>query len=135
MNGEKIDPLGYLFDSLGVQVRQSTDILVTDDVVIAEALNFIRQNAYLGITVNDVLEKVPLSRRAFEVRFMKSVGRTPHDEIWAVRLNVVKRLLKETDLPMDEIAWKTGFTHTEYMSVAFKRETSITPSDYRKFSK
>jgi LacI family transcriptional regulator len=38
----------------------------------------------------------------------------------------------QTDCSLDEIAARTGFPHTEYLSVAFKRETGLTPRAFRK---
>jgi LacI family transcriptional regulator len=135
MNGEIISKLEHSYEPLGIQVRQSTDVLATNDEIIAGALHFIRNNACSGIGVNDVLATTPLSRRAFEKRFQKAIGKTPHAEILAAKLNFVKRLLKDTELSLEEIANRSGFTHPEYLSVAFKRETSVSPSEYRKFNK
>lgn len=132
MNGEKITQYEHRFDPLGIKVRQSTDILATNDVVVTNALRIIKNNACHGIKVSDVLEAVPLSRRAFEKRFYKVVGRTPHEEILNVKMNLIKRLLTETELSLEEIANRSGYPHPEYMSVVFKREFSVTPSEYRK---
>ena len=135
MNGEVITKYEYLHEPLGIQVRQSTDVFVTNDEVIAKALHFIRNNACSGISVSDVIATTPLSRRAFEKRFFKIARKTPHAEILEVKMNFVKRLLEETELSLEEIANRSGFAHPEYLSVAFKREISVTPSEYRKFSR
>jgi LacI family transcriptional regulator len=102
------------------------------DKLVLKALCFIRENACGGITVKDVLSQVPLSRRVLEHRFRKLLGRTPHEEIIMTKLKRVKRLLSETHLSLIEIADKTGFYHTEYLSVAFKREVGLTPREYRR---
>jgi LacI family transcriptional regulator len=41
-------------------------------------------------------------------------------------------MLTETDLPLKEIASTTGFEHSEYLSVVFKRLTGTTQGKYRK---
>ncbi|OYW18167.1 MAG: hypothetical protein B7Z55_11145, partial [Planctomycetales bacterium 12-60-4] len=46
-------------------------------------------------------------------------------------LHRVRQLLSETDLSMSDIAQRTGFRHTEYLSVAFKRQFGISPSAFR----
>ncbi|MCR2822993.1 AraC family transcriptional regulator [Lederbergia panacisoli] len=135
MNGKNFENKKYLIEPLGIKTRQSTDVLAINDKVIADALNFIRNHACDGITVQDLLEVTPLSRRIFEDRFRKIVGRTPHEEIISVRLKFVKQLLTETDLPLYEIAERAGFKHTEYLSVVFKRELNMSPSEYRSKSK
>ena len=131
MGGKKVPPKAHLIAPLGVAARQSTDVLAIDDREVAGAVRFIREHACEGINVADLLRQVPLSRRVLEQRFQRSLGRTPHEEILHVRLNRVQRLLAETDLPLYQIAERTGFEHVEYLSVAFKREVGKTPRQFR----
>lgn len=131
MRGESIPADAHLLAPLGVATRQSTDILAVSDPDIRKAARFIRDNACSGITVLDVLREVPLSRRVFENRFQKATGKTPHDAILAQRLKRVEELLRESDLSLDAIAQKTGFEHSEYMSVVFRKEFKIPPGRYR----
>lgn len=134
MAGRRVPARGHLIPPLGVAARQSTDVLAVEDREVARALQFIRDHACEGIQVGDVLRVVPLSRRVLEQRFQRLLGRTPHREILRVRLDRIKRLLAETDLPLHRIAERTGFEHVEYLSVTFKRETGQTPSRYRSSS-
>jgi LacI family transcriptional regulator len=67
-----------------------------------------------------------------EHRFQKLAGRTPHAEIIRLRVERVARLLRETDLTLDEIAARTGFPHAEYLSVVFKRRQGAAPGVYRR---
>jgi LacI family transcriptional regulator len=131
MAGERVPPVAHLVKPLGVATRQSTDVLATDDSEFSAAVRFIRDHATEGISVEDVLRVVPLSRRVLEARFRQRLGRTPHEEVLRVRMERVKELLTETDLSLTAIAHRTGYAHVEYLSVAFKRETGATPSAYR----
>ena len=132
MAGESVNPNALLIEPIGVESRQSTDILAIDDPEIAHALSFIRKNAYSGINVNDILQEIPISRRAMEHRFQKLLGRTPHQEIIRLKIDRVKNLLTETELSLFEIANCAGFQHEEYLSVAFKKAVGIPPSQYRR---
>jgi LacI family transcriptional regulator len=132
MKGEKVsleEP--HLIPPLGIATRQSSDILAVGDPKIASALRYIREHACAGIRVSDVLRHCPMARRALEARFRKLIGRTPRQEILRVQLNRVKELLVGTDLPVWEIAERTGF-ETDYLSVVFKQETALAPTEYRK---
>lgn len=131
MRGPRVRGETHLIPPLGIQTRQSTDVLAISDRNIARAVHYIRQHACDGINVADVLKAVPQSRRLLEQRFRKMIGRTPHQEIIRVQLEQVKLLLSQTDLPLEEIAERSGFAHVEYLSVAFKRELGIPPSKYR----
>lgn len=132
MSGEDVGAESILLKPLGIQARQSTDVLAIDDADVAAALRFIREHADNGIQVSDVLKVVPLSRRVLEKRFVRFLGRTPHEEITRLRIDRVKQLLTETDLSLSEIAKRAGYRHDEYLSVAFKKVVGIQPSQFRK---
>lgn len=131
MKGESLPPTAHLIPPIGVATRQSTDILAVADPKIAGALRYIREHACAGIGVNDVLRHCPMARRALETRFRKLLGRTPHQEILRVQLNRAKELLTGTELPVWDVADRTGF-EPEYLSVVFKQNTGLAPSEYRK---
>lgn len=131
MRGERLPPAAHLIPPVSVATRQSTDVLAVADPKIAAALRFIREHACTGIGVSDVLRHCPMARRALETRFRKLLGRTPREEILRVQLNRVKELLVGTELPMWQIAERTGFD-PEYLSVVFKQQTDHAPSEYRK---
>lgn len=131
MKGEKLAPAAHLIPPVGVQTRQSSDILAIADPKIAGALRYIREHACERLRVSDVLKHCPMARRALENRFKQLLGRTPRQEILRVQLNRVKELLVGTELPVWEIADRTGFD-PDYLSVVFKQETNVAPSEYRR---
>ncbi len=59
------------------------------------------------------------------------LGHTPHEEILRVQLHRVRELLAETDLPLATIANRAGFKYVEYLSVVFKRQYGMPPSQFR----
>lgn len=132
MAGEQVPAEAHFVKPLGIQTRQSTDILAVDDPYVASALRYIRANACRGANVNAILKSIPLSRRALESRFRKLLGRTPHEELMRLRIERVRQLLTETNLSLLEISRLAGFTHAEYLSVAFKREVGQSPREFRR---
>ena len=135
MSGESVPPEAHLIKPLGIATRQSTDIVAIDDPHVAVAARFIRQQACAGIDVGDVLQHTPYTRRILDRRFLKNLGLTPHEQITRLRIDRVKRLLVETDLPLAVIASRAGFEHDEYMTVAFKKQVGLPPSHYRRNAK
>ena len=111
--------------------RQSTETLAMEDRELAQAVAFIRSHAAVPIQVSDVLRAVPLSRRQFERRFQKVLGRTPAAEIRRVHMERSKQLLLETDIPVAEVAIAAGFGAREYLARVFKAETGVSPLKYR----
>lgn len=124
-------PMTRLIPPIGVVTRQSTDVLAVEDRNVARAVRYIREHACEGICVDDVVSHAALSRRLLETRFKKLLGRSPHDEITRVQLRRVKELLAETDLPLAEIADRTGFRYVEYLSAVFKNKTGMPPGQFR----
>lgn len=132
MEGEQVPVEARLIEPVGVAQRQSTDVVAVNDAKVSAAVRYIKANVESGIDVSDVLKAVPISRTLLERRFKSLLGHTPHEHILRTRLARVRAMLVETDLPVALIAERTGFEHTEYLSVAFRRETGLTPSEYRK---
>jgi LacI family transcriptional regulator len=131
MQGEKLEPVPQFVPPIGIATRQSTDILAVSDPKISAALRYIREHACEGIRVSDVLRHCPIARRALEMRFNKLIARTPRQEILRVQLNRVKELLVGTELPLGEIAERTGF-NPAYLSGVFKTREGVVPSEYRR---
>lgn len=135
MRGKEVSPLLQLIDPLDVRVRESTDTHAIADPQLVEALVFIRNHACEGITVEDVVEAVSLSRSSLERRMRKSLGRTPQKEVRRVQLNRAKKLLSDTDVLIDAIATQCGFERPEYLHVLFKRQFKMTPGEYRRLAR
>jgi len=132
MNGQIIESPEILVEPIGVRARQSTDVLAIDHTDVAAALRMIREQACAGLTVPQLVRKTRLSRSVLERLFRKYLRHSPQQEIRLTQLKRVKELLVETDLPLAEIAGSTGFRHSEYLSVVFKRELGMTPGEYRR---
>lgn len=115
-----------------IVTRQSSDIVAVADPRIAAALRFIRQNAACTLDVNQVARECALSRSVLERRMKALIGRSPGEEIARLRFAAVEKLLLQTDLTLDAIAAKCGFTHPQYMAEAFRKRTGMTPGAFRR---
>ena len=125
-------PRHIVTPALRVVTRQSTDVTLLEDTEVAQALRYIRENATEQPGVDEVAYAVAISRRSLEIRFKKAMGRTVHDEIRRVRLDRAMRLLVETNLPLAGIAAASGFNTSSYLAQIFKRESGMTPAQYRR---
>jgi LacI family transcriptional regulator len=121
-----------LIPPLEVVTRLSTDVNAVADPEVAAAMRFIRQHACDGITVDDVLSQIPISRSVLQRRFRSLLGRSIHKMIAGVRLQRAKKLLAETDLPLTVIAQRAGFVHVEYLCAAFRQAVGSSPGTYRR---
>lgn len=121
-----------LVDPVAVVERASTDLVATDDPVVAAALTYIRQNACGGLGVPDVARGIGVSRSTLDGHFRRGVGHTVHDEILRIQMNAARSLLAATELPLDQVAKRSGFCHAQYLSSIFRRQFGQTPGEYRR---
>jgi LacI family transcriptional regulator len=135
MRGRKPPRQKTLLEPLGIVTRQSSDVVAIEDEELAAAVRFIREHACEGITVDDVLGAVAVSRSTLERGLRRVLGRSPNVEIRRVQLNRVQQLLIETDLPLSVVAARAGFRHLPYMCEAFKKQYGRPPGAYRAAAK
>ena len=131
MKGQPPPEKTLVIEPDGIVARQSTDVLAMKNQQLVAAIRYMRDNAHRGIRVQDVLKVVPMSRKTLENGCRRALGRTPHAEIQRVRLDRVKQLLVHTDWPLKKIADASGFAYAEHMHSIFRRETGVTPKQYR----
>ena len=132
MKGLPIDSRTVTLPPRGIATRESTDSVAISDPIAARARRYIRENSRNGIRVKDVQAWSGVSRSTLERRFRAALGCSPHDEITRSRIARVKVLLRDTNRSVRQIAEDSGFEHSEYLMVQFKRETGITPTEWRR---
>jgi LacI family transcriptional regulator len=99
---------------------------------VAKAARFISQHAIDGIRVRDVVAQVPVSRVTLALRFKRVLGRTIREEIHRVQIKQAQELLATTNLPIKQVARRTGFHYVEYMTRVFRRLVGEPPAQYRR---
>ncbi|MFP7225120.1 helix-turn-helix domain-containing protein [Priestia filamentosa] len=72
------------------------------------------------------INKSTLSRR-----FAAESGQSFRKTLHGVRIREAKRLLRETDLSLEEVARLTGYSHQTYFNTKFKQIEACIPSAYR----
>ncbi|MES2791026.1 MAG: XylR family transcriptional regulator [Planctomycetota bacterium] len=135
MHGKRASKPHLILPPDGIIVRQSSDVVAVSDEWLSAALSTIRLRACSGLTVQALLEEVPISRSKLERGFREILGRSPNTEINRVRLDRVKELLRDTDLNLDQIATRTGFASQHYLIDLFGRTFGLTPGAFRRQAK
>nr|MBA3867150.1 helix-turn-helix domain-containing protein [Solirubrobacterales bacterium] len=73
-----------------------------------------------------------VSPRTFARRFREETGTTPLQWLLAQRVLEARRLLEESELAVEAIAWRVGFGTAASLRDHFRRVTATTPSAYRR---
>jgi len=131
MRGERTTPERLLIQPLWVATRASSDIIATDDAEVAQAVRYIREHVTQSISVEDILDAIPMSRRLLEIRFKKTIGRTIHEQIQHERLILAKQMLIETDMTVSQIADRSGFSSSSHLGRMLRRLHGVTPKQFR----
>jgi LacI family transcriptional regulator len=115
----------------GLCVRLSSDVLAVEDPEIVKAVRYIRDHACEGITVDDLVQALAISRATLERRFLRLLGHKPKAEIDCVRFERAKHLLGTTTYKLERIAGMLGFGTAAQFTNTFKRYMGCVPSQYR----
>lgn len=63
--------------------------------------------------------------------FKQLFGVAPYQYVLQLRLTKAKALLRDTELPVADIAFQSGYEHAGNFSAWFKRETGVRPLEWR----
>ena len=83
------------------------------------------------ISVHEVAASVQLSTGHFSTAFKQSLGVAPHAWLRRQRIERAKTLLHDPNLDLVQIAMILGYANQSSFGVAFKRETGLTPMQWR----
>ena len=131
MQGEPVPESPLLIPPLTVYARQSTNILAIDDAELKSILRFMTDQIQDGVTVAEILQSFPISRRSLEQRFRKMLNRSPAQHLRTIRMEHIKKLLTETDFTVTEIANRSGFRCTSSLTQKFTRHFHLSPTEMR----
>ncbi|QDU57231.1 AraC family transcriptional regulator [Aeoliella mucimassa] len=131
MEGRPLDERVITVAPTAIEPRASTDVLAIDDTEVASAVRIIRNRASNPLSVQEIADTLAISRRSLERRFQQSLHRTMGDEISRVHLERAKLLLATTDMPIPAVADASGYGSPEYFARVMKRDTGLTPRQYR----
>lgn len=77
-------------------------------------------------------EQLCLSPNYFGDLIKKETGKTPQEHIRSKVIEAVKEQLMSTRQSLSEIAYAMGFEYPQHMTRMFKKETGMSPNEYRK---
>ena len=82
--------------------------------------------------LQDVADTVHMSQSHFSTLFSQETGLTFTRYLTALRIGKAKELLATTQLRTSQIAFSVGYNDAHYFSYLFKKNTGLTPSEYRR---
>jgi len=84
------------------------------------------------LTVDVLARHAHMSPRTFARRFVAETGHSPKRWLTAQRIHHARRLLESTDLPVEDVAQRSGFGSAAALRTHFARATATRPTAYRR---
>jgi AraC family transcriptional activator FtrA len=98
----------------------------------ADTVAWLQEHLDEPLTVEDLAARSAMSPRTFARRFLASTGTTPYQWLVGQRVRLAQRLLEVTDLPMDSVAERSGFSTAANLRKHFSRAVHTSPQAYRR---
>jgi len=95
-------------------------------------LAFIQENYAEKLTLQEIADVSAISTRECLRCFRSSIQQSPMEYLMEYRIQMAAKLLETTDLPITEIAIRTGWGSSSYFTKTFRSFRGKTPNTYRK---
>ena len=114
------------------EISEDQTFSIADEEFVQRLNNFIKDNiADKNLNIDKIINHMGVSRTTLFNKMSNLIGTSANKYIRRIRMEEAKVLLSKTDLPIGEIAMRTGFTESQYFSTVFKQETGLTPSQFK----
>lgn len=123
-----------LCDCIGDHIQQISSHNADEQswLMLSEMTGYIHQHYDLKITIDDIAAAGTVCRSRCCELFNKYIGQTPNNYLIQYRISKSCEMLRETNLPICEIAIACGFQTASYFSYVFRKETGLVPQNFRK---
>lgn len=133
----------YLFEVLFCLARQEEEEEKADRLLqyegrsrlAVDVIYYLQSSYNQKITIEKLAEEFHTNRTTLLNDFKKYTGQSVNNYLISLRLMMASTLLRDTELPVDEICDRTGFHDISYFSKVFKKKLYYTPSEYRRLSR
>jgi transcriptional regulator GlxA family with amidase domain len=98
---------------------------------LGDVLEFMADRLEETHTVADLARRASMSARTFARRFVAETGTTPHQWLTDQRVLRARELLEQTDLPVEDVARRSGFGTAALLRHHFNRGTGVSPTSFR----
>ena len=101
-------------------------------LLISPTLKFMEQNPYSTVSVEELAAMCNISEGCFRRLFNDYTGKSPSRYKIDIKIESAKKMLENSATSVEQISTILGFSTCAYFCRIFKKETGLTPSEYRK---
>lgn len=111
---------------------EAPEIVDTDQEMMEKLMKFLEANiSEQDLKIEDMADAVNLGRTVFYGKIKSIVGMAPFDFLRHIRMQRAEDLISRSQMNISEVAYAVGFTDPKYFTKCFKKETGMTPTEYR----
>jgi|GEM_PF-5932136 len=99
--------------------------------IVENIMSYVRDNYDKVMSLENIAREVRLSPSHVGKIFKMETGVTIFDFVIKTKIDKAKEYLKDIRYNISEVATKTGYMDTKYFAKLFKKQTGLTPSEYR----
>jgi AraC family transcriptional regulator len=133
---------GFMERLAGVMLEQTYRALVTPATRginprhvhfsrLQAVLNHVHANLAADLSAARLARRADVSLAHFSRVFRDAMGVSPHQYVLAARLDLARKLLTQSTLPVSRIAEECGFSSQSHLTASFRTAHSTTPARYR----
>jgi AraC family transcriptional regulator len=135
------DP-GFMERLAGIMLEQAYRALVTPGTRgmnprhvhfsrLQAVLNHIHANLAGDLSATRMAARADVSLAHFSRMFRDAMGVSPHQYVLAARLDLARKLLTQSMMPIARVAQECGFSSQSHLTACFRAAHSTTPAQYR----
>jgi two-component system, response regulator YesN len=125
-------------EKLSRVILQNDESLKQDNFMQNEEMNnmqkieeYLRSHFQEDINLQDIADRFFLNRDYISRKFKQEFNETITDYLTKIRIEKAKELLGNPTKKIYEIAYQVGYQNEKYFSKVFKKQTRVTPNEYR----
>lgn len=121
----------YLFKVIEDTIKSRKNVSVSCRELVEQAVKYIDIHYAEKMNLKSLSAQFGINADYFSSIFKKELGITFTKYLATLRLNHACRMLKETDISIEEIAKSVGYSDLQYFYRVFKKEFNYTPMEFR----
>ena len=132
LRGKPVPSTEIRLPPLGIEQRLSNDRLQVEDELVRRAYLRMKHQLDTWSGTDELARELGVSQRLLEKRFRAATHSSIYQELQRMRLDKAARLLRETPLPISEIAARVGLPDINRFGSYFRKTYGTTPRQFRR---
>ena len=126
-----------IYNDDGTQYQEeNSSIQGMNDKVIQKVIQYLDENlSNPDLKIDHIAIEMGMSRSVLYSKIRNAVGMSPVGFVRRIRILRAEELIGQTEDSFSQIAYTVGFSDPKYFTKVFKKETGMTPSEYRDSNK